>query len=70
MVKHPYLIQEERAVVAEIQQLLLDCFSEHQDAIVKGEKNRARRLEEEIEDLKREKKSVEEMAYSRLRPAF
>jgi len=69
MVKRPYLSQEERALIAEIHQLLLDCFFEHQDAIVKGEKNRARRLEEEIENLRHEKKSVEEMAYSRLHPA-
>jgi len=68
--KRPYLTQAERALTAEIQDLLLDCFFEHREAIANGAKHRARQLEEEIENLKHEKKSVEEMGFSRVYRAF
>lgn len=68
--KRPHLTQEKRALTAEIQELLLDCFFEHREAIANGDKHRARQLEEEIENLKHEKKSVEEMVYSRVHRAY
>lgn len=52
------LTPEERARLVEIQDLLIDRFVEHKEAVEKGEKARAEQLELEIGDLRREKDNV------------
>lgn len=56
------LTPEERARVAELQDLLIDRFVEHREATAQGQEGRVRVLEAEIDDLLREKKEVERWA--------
>jgi hypothetical protein len=56
------LTPEERARIAELQDLLIDRFVEHREATAEGEDERVRRLEAEIDDLLREKEEVEKWA--------
>jgi hypothetical protein len=56
------LTPEERARIAEIQDLLIDRFVEHREATAEGEDERVKRLEAEIDDLLREKEEVEKWA--------
>jgi len=56
------LTPEERARIAEIQDLLIDRFVEHREATGEGEDERVKRLEAEIDDLLREKEEVEKWA--------
>ena len=56
------LTPEERARIAEIQDLLIDRFVEHREAAAEGEDERVKRLEAEIDDLLREKEEVEKWA--------
>ena len=56
------LTSEERARIAELQDLLIDRFVEHREATAEGEDERVRRLEAEIDDLLREKEEVEKWA--------
>lgn len=62
MRQHEDLIQEERARILEIQDLLIDRFVAHKEAIEKGQNNRAKQLEAEIEGLQREKENVAKWA--------
>lgn len=57
-----FLTPEERARIAELQDLLIDRFVEHREATAEGEDERVKRLEAEIEDLLREKEEVEKWA--------
>ena len=57
-----FLTPEERARIAELQDLLIDCFVEHREATAEGEDERVKRLEAEIDDLLREKEEVEKWA--------
>lgn len=56
------LTPEERARITELQDLLIDCFVEHREATAKGEEERIRELEADIDDLLREKEEVEKWA--------
>jgi hypothetical protein len=56
------LTPEERARIAEIQDLLIDRFVEHREATAEGEDERAEKLGAEIDDLLREKEEVEKWA--------
>jgi hypothetical protein len=56
------LTPEERARIAEIQELLIDRFVEHREATAEGEDERVKRLGAEIDDLLREKEEVERWA--------
>jgi hypothetical protein len=56
------LTPEERARIAELQDLLIDRFVEHREATEEGEDERVKRLEAEIDDLLREKEEVEKWA--------
>jgi hypothetical protein len=56
------LTPEERARIAEIQDLLIDRFVEHREATAEEEDERVKRLEAEIDDLLREKEEVEKWA--------
>ena len=56
------LTPEERARITELQDLLIDRFTEHREATAEGEDERVKRLEAEIDDLLREKEEVEKWA--------
>ena len=56
------LTPEERARIAELQDLLIDRFVEHREATAEGQEERVKRLEAEIDDLLREKEEVEKWA--------
>ncbi|HEV2099425.1 MAG TPA: hypothetical protein VGR45_10935 [Stellaceae bacterium] len=52
------LTPEERARITEIQDLLIERFVAQKEAIENDDRMRARELEEEIEELQREKEDV------------
>jgi hypothetical protein len=56
------LTPEERARIAELQDLLIERFVEQREASAEGEEERVKRLEAEIDDLLREKEEVEKWA--------
>jgi hypothetical protein len=56
------LTPEERARIAELQDVLIDRFVEHSDAIADGREARAKELQAEIDGLLREKEEVENWA--------
>jgi hypothetical protein len=56
------LTPEERARIAELQELLIDRFVEHREATADGQEERVKTLEAEIDDLLREKEEVEKWA--------
>ncbi|MFL5270417.1 MAG: hypothetical protein ACJ8AH_28150 [Stellaceae bacterium] len=53
---------EERARIAELQDLLIDRFVAHREAVEDGHDDNARSLEVEIGDLLREKEEIEKWA--------
>jgi hypothetical protein len=57
-----FLTPEERARIAELQDLLIDRFVEHREATADGQEERVRTLEAEIDNLLREKEEVEKWA--------
>ena len=56
------LTPEERARIADLQDLLIDRFVEHREATAEGEGERVKELEAEIDNLLREKQEVERWA--------
>jgi molybdenum-dependent DNA-binding transcriptional regulator ModE len=56
--KYEGLTPEERARITEIQDLLIERYVEHKEAIEEGQKVRAKELEAEIDELQREKENV------------
>jgi hypothetical protein len=56
------LTPEERARIAELQELLIDRFVKHRGATADGQEERVKTLEAEIDDLLREKEEVEKWA--------
>ena len=56
------LTPEERARITELQDLLIDRFVEHREAVADGEDERVKTLEAEIDSLLREKEEVEKWA--------
>ena len=56
------LTPEERARITELQDLLIDRFVEHREAVADGQAARVETLEAEIDDLLREKEEVEKWA--------
>jgi hypothetical protein len=58
MTKYEGLAPEERARITKIQDLLIERFVEHQEAIEEGQQVRAKELEAEINELEREKENV------------
>jgi hypothetical protein len=57
-----FLTPEERAKIAELQELLIDRFVEHREAAANGEEERVKTLESAIENLLREKQEIEKWA--------
>jgi hypothetical protein len=56
------LTPEERARIMQLQDLLIDRFVEHREAVADGQAARVKTLEAEIDDLLREKEEVEKWA--------
>ena len=56
------LTPEERARVAEVQDLLIERFVEFREAMANGRAGRAKELEADIDSLLREKKEIEKWA--------
>ena len=54
-----FLTPEERAKIAELQDLLIDRFVEHREATAEGQEERVKTLDEEIDNLLREKEEIE-----------
>jgi hypothetical protein len=57
-----FLTPEERARIAELQDLLIDRFVEHREAVADGQEERVKSLEAKIDSLLREKKEIEKWA--------
>lgn len=62
MAKYEGLGPEERARITEIQDLLIERFVEHQEAIEDGQEVRAKELEGEISELQHEEENVKRWA--------
>ena len=62
MTKYEGLAPEERARITDIQDLLIEQFVEHKEAIEEGQEVRAKELEGEISELQREKENVTKWA--------
>jgi hypothetical protein len=56
------LTSEERTRITELQDLLIDRFVRHKEAIVSGQGARAKALEAQINDLLHEKEEIEKWA--------
>ena len=57
-----FLTPEERARIAELQELLIDRFVEHREASANGQEQRVKTLEAEIDRYLREKQEIEKWA--------
>ena len=56
------LTPEERARVMQLQDLLIECFVEHREAVAEGQEERVRTVEAQIDSLLREKDEIEKWA--------
>jgi hypothetical protein len=57
-----FLTPEERARITELQDLVIDRFVEHRQAVADGENERVKTLEAEIDSFLREKTEIEKWA--------
>ena len=56
------LTPEERARVMQLQDLLIDRFVEHREAVAEGQEERVRTVEAQIDSLLREKEEIAKWA--------
>ena len=56
------LTPEERARVMQLQDLLIERFVEHREAVAEGQEERVKTVESEIDNLLREKEEIEKWA--------
>ena len=56
------LTPEEQARVMQLQDLLIERFVEHREAVAEGQEERVRTVEAEIDSLLREKEEIEKWA--------
>jgi hypothetical protein len=56
------LTPEERARITELQDLLIERFVEHREAMAEGQEERAKTVETEIDSILREKEAIEKWA--------
>ena len=56
------LTPEERARITELQDLLIERFVEHREAVAEGQEERVRTVEAQIDSLLREKEEIEKWA--------
>ena len=54
-----FLTPEERARVMQLQDLLIERFVEHREAVAEGQEERVRTVEAQIASLMREKEDIE-----------
>ena len=54
-----FLTPEERARITELQELLIERFVEHRQAVAEGQEERVKTVEAEIDSLLREKEDIE-----------
>lgn len=57
-----FLTPEERARIMELQDLLIERFVEQREAVAKGQEERVKTAEAEIDSLLREKEEIEKWA--------
>jgi hypothetical protein len=57
-----FLTPEERARIMELQDLLIERFVEHREAVAEGQEERVKTAEAEIDSLLREKEDIEKWA--------
>jgi len=57
-----FLTPEERARITELQELLIERFVEHRQAVAEGQEERVKTVEAEIDSLLREKEEIEKWA--------
>ena len=57
-----FLTPEERARITELQDLLIERFVDHREAVADGQEERVRSVEAEIDNLLREKEEIEKWA--------
>ena len=53
---------EEQARITELQDLLIERFVEHREAMAEGQKERVKTVEAEIDSILREKEEIEKWA--------
>ncbi len=56
------LTPEERARIMELQDLLIERFVEHREAMAEGQEERVKTAETEIDSILREKEAIEKWA--------
>ena len=56
------LTPEEQARITELQDLLIERFVEHREAVAEGQEERVRTVEAQIDSLLREKEEIEKWA--------
>jgi hypothetical protein len=56
------LTPEERARITELQDLLIERFVEHREAVAEGQEERVKTVEAEIDNLLREKEEIQKWA--------
>ena len=56
------LTPEERARIMELQDLLIERFVEHREAVAEGQEERVKTAEAEIDSILREKEEIEKWA--------
>ena len=56
------LTPEERARIMHLQDLLIERFVEHREAVAEGQEERVRTVEAQIDSLLREKEEIEKWA--------
>ena len=59
---HRGITPEERARITELQDLLIERFVEHREAVAEGQEERVRTVEAQIDSLLREKEEIEKWA--------
>jgi hypothetical protein len=57
-----FLTPEERSRIMELQDLLIERFVEHREAVAEGQEERVRTVEAQIDSLLREKEEIEKWA--------
>jgi hypothetical protein len=57
-----FLTPEERARIMELQDLLIERFVEHREAVAEGQEERVKTVEADIDSLLREKEEIEKWA--------
>jgi len=60
--QHRGIFFRERCTITELQDLLIERFVEHREAVAEGQEERVRTVEAQIDSLLREKEEIEKWA--------